>query len=724
MTASLDEASTGYRLDAPIGPATSFYLLLGDNARGYSNAANDFDAYALHVDIGSNYAVAAFDLTTNAGFRICDRFGNSFAGSIDFGDYSAYAFTARDSLYYIVTYSDGAGFYRLRAENISFMELNGIGEFITAGQTYTAAIDYASDSDHYLFNAVAGHTYGLVVTTSLPDLFIALADVDTGERISVDATSGGVYTFTAPYTGTFDLALSSNSFYTTGVYSFIAGEIERSLVITSNGGGDSAAVAILENSRTVTTVTASARPGAPGLSYTIIGGADAARFQINSATGALSFVAAPSFEAPSDVGGDNIYDVIVQVSDGSLSDAQAIAVTVKNQSPETVTGTGADDTLRATAEREVFMGLLGSDTVTYELATAAVIASLSAPAGNTGFAAGDTYNSIENLRGSAFGDSLTGDAGANALFGGGGVDTMAGGLGNDTYGIDLLTDVVIEAENAGIDLVRVNVGTAGGTYSLAANIENSTLTNGVAFNLFGNALNNVLTGNAQDNVLLGAGGVDTMAGGLGNDTYGIDLLTDVVTEAANAGIDLVRVNAGTAGGTYSLAANVENSTLTNGVAFNLFGNALNNVLTGNALANVMRGLEGNDSLNGAGGNDTLFGGLGNDTLTGGAGADVFVFNFAPNLSSNFDRITDFSVADDTIQLENAVFTDLGLATGTLSAAAFVTGTAALDAADRIVYNSATGALFYDSNGSAAGGAIQIAALSAGLALTYNDFMII
>jgi serralysin len=82
------------------------------------------------------------------------------------------------------------------------------------------------------------------------------------------------------------------------------------------------------------------------------------------------------------------------------------------------------------------------------------------------------------------------------------------------------------------------------------------------------------------------------------------------------------------------------------------------------------------------------------------------------------------VVDDTIQLENAIFTALGAATGTLAAGAFVIGTAARDAADRIVYNSGTGALFYDSNGNANGGSVQIATLTTGLLLTNADFLII
>ena len=80
------------------------------------------------------------------------------------------------------------------------------------------------------------------------------------------------------------------------------------------------------------------------------------------------------------------------------------------------------------------------------------------------------------------------------------------------------------------------------------------------------------------------------------------------------------------------------------------------------------------------------------------------------------------VPHDTIALENAVFT--GLAVGTLAASAFHTGAAAHDANDRIVYNKATGALIFDSNGIAAGGAVQFAKLSPNLTLTNADFVIV
>jgi type III secretion system FlhB-like substrate exporter len=111
----------------------------------------------------------------------------------------------------------------------------------------------------------------------------------------------------------------------------------QAIAVTVTAGNDNAPVitsgataSVAENTTAVMTVTATdADQPAQTLSYSIIGGADAAKFAINSSTGALSFLAAPDFETPTDAGGDNVYDVTVQVSDGQGStDSQAIAVTV------------------------------------------------------------------------------------------------------------------------------------------------------------------------------------------------------------------------------------------------------------------------------------------------------------------------------------------------------------------------------------------------------------
>ena len=102
-------------------------------------------------------------------------------------------------------------------------------------------------------------------------------------------------------------------------------------VITSNGGAGSASVSVVENNVAVTTVVASDVDAGAVVSYSISGGADAAKFAINSTSGVLTFLAAPDFEAPDDVGADNVYNVTVLVSDGTLVDTQALSVTVTNQ---------------------------------------------------------------------------------------------------------------------------------------------------------------------------------------------------------------------------------------------------------------------------------------------------------------------------------------------------------------------------------------------------------
>ena len=102
-------------------------------------------------------------------------------------------------------------------------------------------------------------------------------------------------------------------------------------VITSNGGGDTASVSINENTTAVTTVVAG-DPDSGSLSYSIAGGADAGKFQINASSGALSFIAAPNFEIPGDSDHNNSYLVQVRASDGTLTDTQTITVAVANVS--------------------------------------------------------------------------------------------------------------------------------------------------------------------------------------------------------------------------------------------------------------------------------------------------------------------------------------------------------------------------------------------------------
>ncbi|APW36294.1 hypothetical protein RD110_02935 [Rhodoferax koreense] len=103
----------------------------------------------------------------------------------------------------------------------------------------------------------------------------------------------------------------------------------RAPTITSNGGGADASLSLPENSSVVTTVTATDADTPPQqLTYSIAGGADAGRFTLDASTGVLRFTQAPDAEHPSDADHNGVYEVVVQVSDGMASTAQAIRVTV------------------------------------------------------------------------------------------------------------------------------------------------------------------------------------------------------------------------------------------------------------------------------------------------------------------------------------------------------------------------------------------------------------
>ncbi|MFM6250405.1 MAG: bluetail domain-containing putative surface protein, partial [Dolichospermum sp.] len=231
-----------------------------------------------------------------------------------------------------------------------------------------------------------------------------------------------------------------------------------------------------------------------------------------------------------------------------------------------------------------------------------------------------------------------GTSGNDTLSGTINVDCLIGLAGNDTYTVNNAGDLVVENLSEGTDRVNASI-----SYTLSDNVENLTLTGSANLNGTGNDLNNSITGNTGNNILTGLAGndvldgkvgADTLIGGLGNDTYIVDNGEDVVTENLSEGTD--RVNAFIS---YTLTDNVENLTLTGSANFNGTGNNLNNSLTGNT------------------GNNILNGGAGADTLRGGVGSDIFVFQFEQSPVSGADRITDFAIGTDKIDL----LTSLGVA---------------------------------------------------------------
>jgi Ca2+-binding RTX toxin-like protein len=366
---------------------------------------------------------------------------------------------------------------------------------------------------------------------------------------------------------------------------------------------------------------------------------------------------------------------------------------------ENLTGSAFNDTLEGDGGNNLLIGGNGFDTLSYAHAAAGVtISLLLSTAQATGGAGVDSVTQFENVIGSAFADTLTGNTAANSLTGGAGddslvgganSDTLTGGAGDDTYSVDGASDILIENPGEGLDQVL-----ASATYTLAANVENLTLTGTAAISGTGNAAGNVIIGNTGANILAGLGGADTINGGDGLDTAsyaastsavaislatatasGGDAQGDVLTNIENltgsgfddtlegdggnnvlaggAGVDMLSYAHAAAGVSVNLALSGAQATGGAGMdTVNLFenltGSGFGDTLTGSSGANSLIGLDGADSLSGGSGNDTLAGGAGDDTLSGGANADRFVFVDGP---AGVDTIADFSSAQlDKIDL--------------------------------------------------------------------------
>jgi serralysin len=263
---------------------------------------------------------------------------------------------------------------------------------------------------------------------------------------------------------------------------------------------------------------------------------------------------------------------------------------------------------------------------------------------------------IENAIGSDFNDTLIGNDADNMLEGGKGFDMLYGGLGSDTYIVEMPTgsefyDWVTETANQGYDRVILrgeSAGFFGSSYTLPSNVEvlDASQTSNVNLYLSGNSGNNIIIGNAANNIIYGGAGIDTMIGGAGNDTYVVDNANDVVTEKVSEGIDLVQIAIATAGGAYVLGNNIENAALTNTVAFNLTGNAQNNVLTGNAANNILDGGEGADVMNGGAGNDTYIVDNVGDVISDSAGIDTARASISYTLGLGLENLTLLGAATD------------------------------------------------------------------------------
>ncbi|MCR0983632.1 calcium-binding protein [Roseomonas populi] len=329
----------------------------------------------------------------------------------------------------------------------------------------------------------------------------------------------------------------------------------------------------------------------------------------------------------------------------------------------------------------------------------------------------------DTLVGGSENDTLTGGDGNDLLMGGFGTDQLIGGAGEDTISFQgefasfqvtlvngLATGIVFSDRNPGTGAVNAINPATGQPRFLQEDTFNSIE------NVVGGEGNDVITGNAGANKLWGNGGndrldggrgADEMSGGAGNDTYIVDNAGDRIVEGTGGGLDRVEASVN-----FSIAdmANVETLVLT-GTARNGTGNGEANLITGNAQAN---------RLVGGAGDDTLIGGAGADTLVGGEGADLYRLDTA---MTALDRIEGFETGIDRIELDDALFAALGPAGTQISSSAFVIGTRAADADDRIIYNASAGTLFYDADGNGSVAQVRFATVAPSTVITAADIWV-
>ena len=251
--------------------------------------------------------------------------------------------------------------------------------------------------------------------------------------------------------------------------------------------------------------------------------------------------------------------------------------------------------------------------------------------------------------------------------------TFAAGSATAIVTVNPTGDSTVEPnETVALTLASGTGYAVGTTTAVTGTIANDDFTGDNTNNILnGTAGNDILSGLAGNDTLNGGGGIDILIGGLGNDTYVVDTVTDVITELSSEGTDTIESSV-----TFSLAnlAQIENLTLTG--TGNLNG-------TGNTQNNVMRGNSGNNILNG---------GAGIDQLTGGLGSDRFVFQFGQSVVSAIDRITDFAISSDKIDL---------LTQGGLAMAAPTSLSRSANSSATSV-SSAVSQVFADANGALSG----------------------
>jgi VCBS repeat-containing protein len=390
-----------------------------------------------------------------------------------------------------------------------------------------------------------------------------------------------------------------------------------------------APVSVVEN-QTSAFAAVAADPDGDALTYSLEG-ADAALFAVDAATGLVTFVAAPDFEAPQDANGDNVYEVTVVASDGVNAAAQAYLVEVTDQIE--IVGTDGADVLVGTAASEAFLAEAGDDFI----------------------------------QGNGAKDFIATGVGADIIAFAGdpfdGVDVSASGrqvAGNE----DFVSDFDFTAD--AYQLNAADFGISGGLsfVSLDANAPGADIPNGANIIVLTNSDNDgdpatpFLATTAADQV---AGLVETPGAGF------------IVYFNSNLNVNRLIYSSDLSDPTADLKIISRQTDLTGQAAIDALDDftAANfafdgETLTGTTGADMLVGAGGSDTIDALDGDDFIQGNGAKDFIATGAGADIIAFAGDPfdgvnvsasgrQVAGNEDFVSDFDLAADAYQLNAADF---------------------------------------------------------------------
>jgi hypothetical protein len=686
-------------------------ITVSENGRAVTTVvAIDVDGAPVHYAIVGGQDAAHFTIDSATGQL-------AFASLPDFEARSDWG---ADNVYdVVVSASDGVN-TDTQVLAVRVADLNEAVEIVSNAGGASASVTVAENGTA-VTNVAAVDPDGRSVTYAI----IGGAD---SARFTIDAATGALAFVAAPNfeapgdagaDNVYDVVVSASdgTHVDTQALAVTVRNVNEQMAITSNGGGASAALTVTENSAVVTTVVGTDPDGGP-VTYAILHGGDSGLFTIDSATGLLSFRAAPNFEAPGDSGGNNVYDVVVMASDGHWSDTQAIAVTVGNaDEPLAITSDGGGSTASVSrSENGIAVTVVAASdpegrAVTYAIAGGADASrfTINAATGALAFIAAPNFEA-------------PGDSGGNNVYDV--VVSASDGSFVDTQAVAVTVGNVNEAP-----VIASNGGAAAGAVSVA---ENSAAVTVVAatdpdgtiptYSIVGGADAARFTINAQTGALQFVVAPDwELPGDSDQDNvYSVIVRSSdgqlVDDQALNVTVTNIRdgntVN-GTSGGDSISASSAIIAMRTSNEEDIVFGRDGHDTIYGMA---------GDDELSGDAGNDVLVGGTGADRLTGGLGKDQFTYNnVSESTGALRDLIMDFSRSQgDKISLSGI---DANSLVSTNQAFTFIGTSAFSNVAGQLRYETSAGVttIFGDVNGDGLAD-LQIQ-LSGSIPLVASDFVL-